>query len=267
MVDSCGTCDECSMHEEQFCGSGKCVFTYGTKFLTQEYEGSEGHVTQGGYTKYIVTREKFTLKIPINLDLAAAAPLLCAGITVYSPMVQHGLKPHMTLGVVGMGGLGHMAVKIGKAMGCHVTVVSRNNEKKKTCIEDLKADNFIDMSNPDEVKASAKNFNMIINTISAKYDINAYANMLKCHGKMIIVGAPPEPLQLSSMSLIFGSKTIAGSLIGGIKETQEMLDFCGQHNVLCQIEVIQPEQIRETHDRIVKGDVYYRAVIDMTKVE
>ena len=123
------------------------------------------------------------------------------------------------------------------------------------------------MSNPDEVKASAKNFNMIINTISAKYDINAYANMLKCHGKMIIVGAGPEPLQLSSMSLIFGSKTIAGSLIGGIKETQEMLDFCGQHNVLCQIEMIQPEQIRETHDRIVKGDVYYRAVIDMTKVE
>lgn len=203
----------------------------------------------------------------MNLDLAAAAPLLCAGITVYSPMVNHGLKSHMTLGVVGMGGLGHMAVKIGKAMGCHVTVVSRNAAKKKTCIEDLKADSFIDMSNPDDVKASVKNFDMIVNTISAKYDVNAYANMLKCHGTMIIVGAPPEPLALSSTALIFGGKKIAGSLIGGVKQTQEMLDFCGQHNVLCQIEMIQPEQIRETHDRVVKGEVYYRAVIDMTKVE
>jgi D-arabinose 1-dehydrogenase-like Zn-dependent alcohol dehydrogenase len=153
------------------------------------------------------------------LDLAAAAPLLCAGITVYSPMVNHGLKPHMTLGVVGMGGLGHMAVKIGKAMGCHVTVVSRNAAKKKTCIEDLKADSFIDMSNADEVKASAKNFDMIVNTISAFYDVNAYAKMLKCHGTMIIVGAPPMPLTLTCGALIGGAKTIAGSLIGGIKQT------------------------------------------------
>lgn len=267
MIDCCRDCDQCNNADEQYCSKGKCVYTYNSTYWPEEYEGKGDKPTYGGYSKHIVVDSRFVFTIPENLDLAAAAPLLCAGITVYSPMINFGLKAGQHLGVMGMGGLGHMAIKIGKAMGAKVSVISRNNAKKEHCFKDFQIDGYLDMSNADEVKAHTKKFDFIINTISADHDINGALSLLNIDGKMILVGAPPVPLPVSAFAFIGGRRTLAGSLIGGTKQTQEMLDFCGKHNITSMIEVIKPDQINEYYDKVVAGNVLYRAVIDMANVE
>jgi len=267
MVDSCRKCNFCAISQQQYCSSG-AVFTYNANFKyphCAEYNAEGGNPTYGGYTQSFVIDESYALKIPSNLDLAAVAPMLCAGITVYSPMVHFGLKEGMRFGVVGLGGLGHVAVKFGLAMGCHVSVISRGNTKKADALESLKANAYIDSTNEDEMKAAAMSMDFIICTISAEYNLTSYVNLLGSQGKFIVVGVAPSELPISLMPLIFTRKTIAGSLIGGIEETQAMLDFCGIHNILCDIEVISADQLNEAYDRVVKADVKYRAVIDMTK--
>ena len=264
MVDSCRACTQCKLSEEQFCANG-CTFTY-NGMHTYDHSVEKGQPTYGGYSKHIVVDQAFVLSIPSNLDLAAAAPLLCAGITTYSPLMKFGLKPGMRFGVAGLGGLGHMGVKFGKAMGCHTTVISRGTGKRSAALDKLKADAYLDIKDDDAVKEAKGKFDFILNTISADYDVNQYIDLLSFEGKMIFVGVPPNKQPLHLGGLIFQRKMIGGSLIGGIKETQEMLDFCGKHNIVCDIELVTAEKIDEMYDRVVKADVQYRAVIDMTKV-
>lgn len=228
-----------------------------------EHNGTGGACTYGGYSKSIVVDEAFVLRIPSNLDLAAATPLLCAGITTYSPIMHYGLKPHMKYAVVGLGGLGHMAVKFGVALGCNTTVVSRSASKKDSVLHAFKAHAFINASDPKEMEAAQGSFDFIINTIAAVHDIDQYVKLLKVDGKMILVGVPPDSIKVDFEPLVMKRRTIAGSLIGGIKETQEMLDFCGAHNIVCDIEMITPDQINEAYERINNAQVKYRVVIDM----
>lgn len=266
LVDSCRSCRYCKAGDEQYCTNG-WVGTYNSryKYAIECSPGSppgSGNVTYGGYSKHIVVDEDFALNIPSNLDLAGATPLMCAGITVYSPMMHFGLRPNMKFGVVGLGGLGHMAVKFGVAFGCHTTVISRGTGKKDDSLNNLKAHAFLDSKNEDDLKVNAGTFDFLLCTVSAKYDPSLYLNLLTPNGKFIVVGAPPEPLPVSAMSLLFKRQTIAGSLIGGIQETQEMLDFCGRHNITCDIEMIGADKIDEAYERTVAADVKYRFVID-----
>lgn len=264
MVDSCRSCKNCALGDENYCFEGS-VFTYNGKHKFKhcaEYNDDGGSATQGGYSQYIVVNYRFVLKIPSNLDLAAATPLLCAGITVYSPFKYYGLRPEHKLGVVGLGGLGHMAVKFGKAFGCHTTVISRGTSKKSSAMDLLKADEFLDSTNADAVAAKASSFDFIISTISAPFDINAIVNLLSFNGTLVLVGAPAEPLALGTFPLLFGRRKVGGSIIGGTKETQEMLDFCGQHNIVCEIEKIPASYINEAYERCMAADVKYRFVID-----
>lgn len=212
----------------------------------------------------MVVYENYICKIPDGMDMAGAAPLLCAGITVYSPMMYFGLKPGMKMAVAGLGGLGAMAVLIGKAMGAEVTVLSRSESKRDEALKELKADNFVITSNEAEVAAASGKFEFILNTISALYEPQLYLGMLAKHGKMVLVGAPAEPMSLQAFQLIPGRKTISGSLIGGIRETQEMLDFCAKHGITCPHELIpaDPAKVNEAYERAVKSDVKYRFVID-----
>lgn len=268
MVDSCRTCKKCAMGDEQYCMSG-FIGTYGAKAKyahCEEYNEQGGAKTQGGYSQRIVVDQKFVLLIPSNLDLAGATPLMCAGITVYSPMMRFGLRTNMKFGVVGLGGLGHMAVKFGVAFGCHTTVISRGTSKKESSLNDLKADAFIDSKNEEEMKAAAGQFDFIICTVSAQYDINSYLSLLSHDGQFIIVGAPPAPLAVATFPLIFKRVSVAGSLIGGIRETQEMLDFCGKKNITCDIEKINASQINEAYERTISSDVKYRFVIDVSTI-
>jgi len=259
MVDSCGTCRECKADTEQFCP--KMVFTYNGVDHT-------GAATQGGYSAFIVVPRKFVLKYPETLDMQAGAPLLCAGITVYSPMKYYGLdKPGQHIGVVGLGGLGHMAVKFAKAFGMEVTVISTSIGKKEEACGRLGADHFIVSKNAEEMEAAAGSFDGIIDTVSAMHDLHAYVALLRASGKYVCVGAPPEPYQLNAFALLFRRILVGGSLIGGIKETQEMLDFCAEKNITSDVEVIPIDYVNTALDRMFKSDVRYRFVIDMTTLE
>ncbi|SEL30887.1 uncharacterized zinc-type alcohol dehydrogenase-like protein [Stigmatella aurantiaca] len=255
MVDSCRTCGSCKEGLEQYCEAGSTL-TYNAK----ERDGQT--LTQGGYSDAIVVDEAFVLKIPANLDLAGAAPLLCAGITTYSPLRHWKVKPGQRIGVVGLGGLGHMGVKLARAMGAQVVVFSHTDRKKQDALR-LGAHEVVVSSNPDEMAAQAGRFDFILDTVSAQHDINAYLNLLRRDGTVVLVGAPEKPLPVNAFSLLAGRKGLFGSGIGGIQETQEMLDFCAQHGIVSDIELIPIQQINEAYERLLKGDVKYRFVIDM----
>ncbi|PIS12122.1 MAG: hydroxyacid dehydrogenase [Bdellovibrio sp. CG10_big_fil_rev_8_21_14_0_10_47_8] len=253
-VDSCGKCPPCKANEEQFC-EGHTVFTYNSK----ELDGKTP--TQGGYSSHITVREKFTLKIKKGLPLERVAPLLCAGITTYSPLKRYGTKKGKKVGVVGLGGLGHMAVKLAKAMGAEVTVFS-TSPNKEVDAKKLGAKNFVITKDPQNFQKYAGKLDLIIDTVSAKHDFSPYLSTLKIGGTHVLVGVAPEPNQFAAISLIFGRKVLAGSLIGGIKETQEMLDFCARKKVFSDIELIPAEKINEAYERTIKGQVKYRFVVD-----
>lgn len=254
IVDSCGHCAHCKEGEEQFCEEGwTLVFNAPDKHL--------GGVTYGGFSENIVADADYVLKMPEFENLAAAAPLLCAGITTYSPLKHWGVGPNKKVGIVGIGGLGHMAIKIAKAMGAHVTVFTTSPSK----VEDahrLGADEAVLSKDEEQMKAQS-GFDMILDTVSAKHDVNAYLNTLKVNGSMVIVGLPNEPLEIGAFSVVSGRRSFAGSNIGGIEETQEMLDFCKEHNITADIELIKPSEINEGLQRLEKGDIKYRFVIDL----
>jgi uncharacterized zinc-type alcohol dehydrogenase-like protein len=254
MVDSCRQCGPCKDNVEQFCEK-RCAVTYnGT-------EMDRATRTYGGYSSAIVVREGFVLKIPKGLDPAGAAPLLCAGITTYSPLKQWGVKKNDRVGVVGLGGLGHMAVKLAASMGAEVTVFSTSNSKQDDA-KRLGAHHFVATKDPAALSNLQGSFDFILDSVSAPHDYNAYLGALRARGVMVLVGAPPEPSPLAAFSLIGGAKRLAGSMIGGIKETQEMLDYCGQHGIVSDIETIPIQKVNEAYERMMKGDVRYRFVID-----
>jgi len=228
----------------------------------QEYNEQGGNDTYGGYSQSIVVDKNYVLHVPENLDIRGVAPLLCAGVTTYSPLINFNLRPYHKFAVAGLGGLGHMGVKFGVAFGAHTTVISRGTSKKESALSDLKADAFIDITNPDEVKAAGKSFDFILNTISADHDINAYLRLLKTDGKMIMVGLSEKPIPTYPHPLVENRRTLGGSNIGSIRETQEMLDFCGRKNIVSDVEVIAADQINEAYARTLKSDVKYRFVID-----
>ncbi|KAK9319340.1 chaperonin 10-like protein [Lipomyces orientalis] len=256
MVDSCQTCATCKNDREQYCNS--TTFTYGS------LDRRDGSRTYGGYTETIVVTEKFVLSIPETLDLAGAAPLLCAGITTYSPLRRWDTHPGSKVGVVGLGGLGHMALKLAKAMGADVTLFSRSQGKAEDA-KRLGADQFVISSDPEQMKAVAGQFDLIIDTVPYNHDVNPYVKALVPEGSLVLVGyfGPLEPT-VNSAPLVLRSQNLAGSLIGGIKETQEMLDFCGQHKIMSDIEVINARDLHSAYERLVKGDVMQRFVIDIT---
>jgi uncharacterized zinc-type alcohol dehydrogenase-like protein len=220
----------------------------------------------GGYSSAIVVDEKYVLRVPGNLNQAGGAPLLCAGITCFSPFKHYGLKPGMELGVVGLGGLGHMAVKIGAAMGARVTVISRSAGKKEMAMQ-LGASAFVVSSSEEEMKAAARTLNMIYDSIAFEHDVVSYLNLLRSSGTLIMVGGIPKPMGVSSFNILPRRLCIAGSCIGGIRETQEMLDFCSTHNILSEVEVVpaDPQAVDAAYDRCIKGDVKFRFVIDTAK--
>ena len=253
-VDSCRTCGACTDGLEQYCENG----------VTGTYAGTEketGKPTQGGYSTSIVVNQHFVVRIPDGLDPAAAAPLLCAGITTYSPLREWGAGPGKRVGVIGLGGLGHMAVKIASAMGAHVTVFTTSPEKVKDA-KRLGADDVVISKDADAMLAVSNSFDMILDTVSAPHDIEAEMNMLRRDGTLVMLGASPEPHPgMSVWPFITGRRRLAGSLVGGLPETQEMLDFCGKHGITSDVEVIQPDYINTAYERMLKGDVKYRFVI------
>ncbi|PEL13465.1 NAD(P)-dependent alcohol dehydrogenase [Bacillus sp. AFS017336] len=257
MVDSCGDCENCRKGEEQYCLKGN----------TPTYAGVDkyGEPTQGGYSTHIVVTEDFVVKIPDNIELDVAAPLLCAGITTYSPLNHWGAGPGKKVAVIGMGGLGHMAVKIAHALGAEVTVLSQTLNKKDDGLQ-FGASHYYATNDPETFKNLAGTFDLIINTVSAKINMDAYLRLLNLDGTLVNVGAPAEPLSLSVFSLIGHRRSFAGSMIGGIRETQEMLEFCGKHNIVPNIEVISADQIDEAYKRVLASDVKYRFVIDTSTI-
>jgi uncharacterized zinc-type alcohol dehydrogenase-like protein len=258
MVDSDHTCPACQADMEQFCPGS--VFTYNAP------DKHLGGVTYGGYSDSIVVDERFVLRVPANLDLSGVAPLLCAGITTYSPLRRAGVKAGMKVGVVGLGGLGHMGVKFARAFGAHVVVFTTSPGKAEDALR-LGAHEVVNSRNADEMGAHAGTFDFILDTVSAQHDINAYLNLLTVGGNLTLVGAPNEPLPVASFALLFGRRTLSGSLIGGIAETQEMLDFCGEHGITADVEVIPIQQINEAYERMLKSDVKYRFSIDMASLK
>ncbi|MEK3806403.1 NAD(P)-dependent alcohol dehydrogenase [Bacillus sp. FSL H8-0547] len=255
MVDSCGDCENCQKGEEQYCLKGN-IPTYAG---VDKY----GEPTQGGYSTHIVVVEDFVLSIPDEIELDQAAPLLCAGITTFSPLHHWKAGPGKKVAIVGLGGLGHMAVKIANAMGAEVTVLSQTLKKKEDGMRFGAADYYA-TSDPETFEKLAGTFDLIINTVSAKLKLDDYLSLLTLDGSLVNVGAPAEPLSLNVFSLIAHRRSFAGSLIGGIRETQEMLDFCAEHNIAPEIEVISADQINEAYDRVMKSDVKYRFVIDIS---
>lgn len=258
MVDSCRECANCQQGEEQYCLNGNT----GTYAATDRY----GQYTQGGYSSAIVVTEDFVVRIPDSLSLDVAAPLLCAGITTYSPLRHWNVTPGKRVAVIGLGGLGHMAVKLAHAMGAKVTVLSQSLKKKEDGLR-LGADDYFATSDSETFRKLAGAFDLIINTVSAKIDISAYLSLLALDGTLVNVGAPPEPLEVNAFSLIGARRSFAGSLIGGIRETQEMLDFCAQHQIAPDIEVIAADQIDEAWERVLASDVRYRFVIDISTMD
>ena len=259
LVESDRTCPNCKEGLEQFCPN--MVLTYG---------GPDKHgtapVTYGGYSESVVVDERFVLRIPENLDLAAAAPLLCAGITTYSPMRHWGVSKGKKVGVVGLGGLGHMGVKFAQAFGAHVVVFTTSESKKEDALR-LGAHEVVLSRNADEMQKHAGSFDFILDCVAAEHDINAYINLLGRDGNLTMVGAPEKPLPVAVFGLIFGRHSFSGSAIGGLPETQEMLDFCGEHNITADVEVIPVHRINEAYERMSKSDVKYRFSIDMASIK
>ena len=258
MVDSDRTCPECQAGQEQFCPNFILTYNFPDKHL--------GGVTYGGYSDSIVVDQRFVLRVPSNLDLAGVAPLLCAGITTYSPMRHWGVTKGKKVGVVGLGGLGHMAVKFAHALGAYVVVFSTSPNKKDDALR-LGADEVVISRNADEMEKHAGTFNFILDAVSADHDINAYMNLLARDGNLTLVGAPEKPLAVAAFALIMGRRSLSGSPIGGIKETQEMLDFCGEHNITADVEVIPIQKVNEAYERLLKSDVKYRFSIDMASLK
>ena len=258
LVGSCGDCEACAVGEEQFCAKGP-IWTYNSP------DPHGGGITYGGYSERIVANEAFVLKVPANLSPAAAAPLLCAGITTYSPLRRGGVGPGKAVGVVGLGGLGHMGVKLARAFGAEVVVFTTSPGKADDAMC-LGAHEVVLSRNEGEMKKQAGRLHFILDTVSAPHDINAYLALLRRNGSLVQVGAPPDPLPVSVFNLIFGRRSFSGSLIGGIKETQEMLDFCGSRGITSDIEAIPIQQVNEAYDRMLKSDVKYRFVIDMASL-
>ncbi|KQZ75741.1 NAD(P)-dependent alcohol dehydrogenase [Nocardioides sp. Root151] len=253
MVNSCGECANCRAGEEQYCLAGN-TGTYGIV-------DRDGTITQGGYSTHVVVTEKFVLRIPDGLDLDVAAPLLCAGITTYSPLRHWGAGPGKKVAIVGLGGLGHMGVQLAHDMGAEVTVLSQSLKKQEDGLR-LGADHYHATSDEDTFTDLAGSFDLIVNTVSATIDINAYLKLLALDGALVNVGAPAQPLPVQAFSLIMGRRSFAGSMIGGIRETQEMLDFCAEHDLGAEIEVIPASKINDAYQRVLDSDVRYRFVID-----
>jgi uncharacterized zinc-type alcohol dehydrogenase-like protein len=258
MVDSDRTCPECQAGLEQFCSNVTLTYNFPDKHL--------GGVTYGGYSGSVVVDEAFVLRVPSNLDLAGAAPLLCAGITTYSPLRHWGVGKGKKVGVVGLGGLGHMGVKFAHALGAHVVVFTTSPSKKDDARR-LGADEVVISRNGDEMQKHAGSFDFILDAVSADHDINAYIQLLRRDGNITLVGAPEKPLAVAAFGLLFGRRSLSGSPIGGIPETQEMLDFCGSHNITSDVEVIPIQKVNEAYDRLVKSDVKYRFSIDMASLK
>lgn len=259
MVDSCRACEQCRQGSEQYCEKGNI----------QTYNGHDKHLnkqTFGGYSERVVVDEDFVLHVPENLDLAATAPLLCAGVTTWSPLKHWGVGPGQKVGVVGIGGLGHMGVKLAKAMGAHVVVITTSPSKVSDA-KRLGADEVILSTDIAQMKANKSTLHFILDCVSAQHDVNAYLALLKVDGTLALVGAPEHPLPIAPFSLIPARKNFAGSTIGSIAETQEMLDFCGKHNITSDIELINIQDINEAYERLLKGDVKYRFVIDMASLK
>jgi uncharacterized zinc-type alcohol dehydrogenase-like protein len=253
MVNSCGQCANCRRGDEQYCLQG----------MVPTYAGTDrdGTTTQGGYSTHVVVDADYVLRVPDGIDAASAAPLLCAGITTYAPLRRWGAGPGRKVAVVGLGGLGHMAVKIASAMGAEVTVLSQSLKKQEDGLR-LGAEHYFATSDPDTFSQLAGRFDLIVNTVSAAIDVDAYLSLLAVDGALVNVGAPAEPLSLNVMSLIGGRRTYAGSMIGGIALTQEMLDFCAEHGIGAEVEVIAADRINEAYERVLASDVRYRFVID-----
>ena len=254
LVDSCRTCPRCEKGLEQYCDNK--VLTYNSK------DKQTGGITYGGYSKSIVVDQDFVLRVPANLDPAAAAPLLCAGITTYSPLRHWRVRSGQKVGVIGLGGLGHMAVKFAHAFGARVVLFTTSASK----VEDgrrLGADEVVISRDSDKVEKHSSSFDFMIDTVSANHDLGSYLSLLKRDATLTLVGLPPDPVPVDAFPLILRRRSLAGSLIGGLPETQEMLDFCGEHNIACDVEIIRMDQINEAYERMLKSDVKYRFVIDM----
>ncbi len=259
LVDSDRSCPNCTVGLENFCPNMTLTFNSPDKHGTAP-------VTYGGYSDSIVVDEHFVLRLPANLNLAGAAPLLCAGITTYSPMRFHGVTKGKKVGVVGLGGLGHMGVKFGRAFGSHVVVFTTSPNKKEDAMR-LGADEVVISRNADEMGKHAGSFDFILDTVSGDHDINQYLNLLGRDGNLTLVGAPPKPLPVAAFALIAGRRSVSGSMIGGLPETQEMLDFCGKHNITADVEVIAIQKVNEAYERLLKSDVKYRFCIDMASLK
>ena len=258
LVDSDRTCPECQAGQEQFCPNFILTYNFPDKHL--------GGVTYGGYSDSIVVDQKFVLHVPNNLDLAGVAPLLCAGITTYSPMRHWGVTKGKKVGIVGLGGLGHMGVKFAHALGAHVVVFTTSPNKKEDALR-LGADEVVISKNADEMEKHTGSFDFILDAVSADHDINAYINLLRRDGNLTLVGAPNKPLAVAAFALIMGRRSLSGSPIGGLAETQEMLDFCGEHNITADVEVIPIQKVNEAYERLLKSDVKYRFSIDMASLK
>ena len=258
MVDSDGTCPACKEGLEQFCPNFTLTYNSPDKL--------SGGVTYGGYSESVVVNQRFVLKVPSNLDLAGAAPLLCAGITTYSPMHHWGVSKGQKVGIVGLGGLGHMGVKFAHALGAHTVLFTTSPNKKEDALR-LGADEVVVSRNADEMARHAFSFDFILDAVSAEHDINAYLNLLRRDGHLCLVGAPEKPLSVAAFNLIFGRRSFSGSPIGGIAETQQMLDFCGANNITADVEVIPIQKVNEAYNRLQKSDVKYRFVIDMASLK
>lgn len=258
MVDSCQECDQCHNHEEQFCRNGMTP-TYGAK------DRVDGSITQGGYSKHIVVREEFVVKVSDKLDLSKAAPILCAGITTFSPLKKWNVKKGTRVGVIGLGGLGHMAVKLAVAMGAEVTVISRTNDKEKEAKE-IGAKGILASNDKDAMNKAGSSFDFILDTVPVKHDFNTYTPLLDVDGALVLVGQIGPMEEPMTAPLVFGRRRIAGSLIGGIAETQEALDFCAEHGIHPDCEIISPEEINNAWDKLQKENPAHRFVIDVQKM-
>ena len=258
LVDSDGTCPACKAGLEQFCHSATFTYNAPDKHI--------GGVTYGGYSDSIVVDERFVLRIPENLDPAGAAPLLCAGITTYSPMRHWGVTKGKKVGVVGIGGLGHMGVKFAHALGAHTVVFTTSESKREDALR-LGADEVVLSRDANQMRRHAGSLDFILDAVSANHDIDAYLNLLGRDGNITLVGAPEKPLSVSAFGLIMGRRSLSGSPIGGIPETQEMLDFCGQHNIVSDVEVIPVQKVNEAYERLLRSDVKYRFSIDMASLK
>lgn len=258
MIDSCRHCESCKQDLEQYCNEG-ATYTYNS------YERGTRTIAQGGYSNVIVVNQDFVVGIPSSLPLDKAAPLLCAGITLYSPLKHWHAGPGKKVAILGLGGLGHMGVKIAHALGAEVTVLSHSDKKREDALK-MGAHHFVNTQNKDVFKKHAEEFDLIINTVSADINMNDYFGLLKLDASLIVVGIPDRPLSIHPFPLVGKRRSYSGSLIGGIKETQEMLDFCAKHNITPEIEVIEPQKVNEAYERVIKSDVRYRFVMDMSMI-